>query len=278
MHELRSLMPENLFPTDRVLEQFLNVDEGLSALLSETKGEITVRGREDLVEARKSQRRLAYARIAQADEFLGMLGRICPWIELAGISGSTAYAGTKPEDDIDFFLVTRRRRVWISLLLAMALARLNRLRSSNAPVYCFNRIVERSDCERTFRESREPLLARELLSLLVLRGGRLYGHLLAAAPWIESLFPRQFAARLVEAGQAKDEPQGKTHFTGTIANTIAFLVLGPYLWLAGLVRNVRLRKSGRQRECFNTLVQPDRYATESFLYSQLLDEYREVFA
>ena len=271
-------MPENRFPTETVLKHFLNADERLSGLLTETKGEITVRGREDLFEARNSQRRLARARIVQADEFLRTLSRLCPWIELAGISGSTAYAGSKPEDDIDFFLVAKRRRVWISLLLAMVIARLERLRSSNAPMYCFNRIVERSDCERTFRESREPLLAREVLNLVVLRGSQLYGHLLASAPWIESMFPRLFAARLVEAGPTDDEPREKTHFVGTIANAVAFLVLGPYLLLAGMVRNVRLRKSGRDRECFNTLIQPDRYATESLLYNELREEYREVFA
>jgi len=271
-------MPENRFPTDTVLKHFLIADERLSGILTETKGEITVRGREDLVEARNFQRRLARARIVQADEFLRTLSRVCTWIELASISGSTAYAGSKPEDDIDFFLVAKRRRVWISLLLAMVIARLERIRSSNAPTYCFNRIVERSDCERTFRESREPLLAREVLSLVVLRGSPLYGHLLASAPWIESMFPRLFAARLGEAGPKDDEPQERTHFVGTIANAVAFLILGPYLLLAGMVRNVRLRRSGRDRECFNILVQPDRYATESLLYNELREEYREVFA
>jgi len=278
LNELRLLMPENRFSTDNVLKDFLDVDERLSGLLTETQGEITVRGREDLVEARKSQRRLARARIVQADEFLHTLSRICPWIELAGISGSTAYAGSKPEDDIDFFLVAKKRRVWISLLLAMVIARLERLRSSNPPMYCFNRIVERSNCERTFRESREPLLAREVLNLVVLRGSRLYGRLLTSAPWIESMFPRLFAARLGEAGSTDDEPRDKAHSVGTIANAVAFLVLGPYLLLAGMVRNVRLRKSGRGRECFNTLIQPDRYATESLLYNELRAEYREVFA
>src|SRR5436853_438200 len=159
LNELRLLMPENRFSTDNVLKDFLDVDERLSGLLTETQGEITVRGREDLVEARKSQRRLARARIVQADEFLHTLSRICPWIEL--------------------------------------------------------------------------------------------------------MFHRLFAARLGEAGSTDDEPRDKAHSVGTIANAVAFLVLGPYLLLAGMVRNVRLRKSGRGRECFNTLIQPDRYATES---------------
>ena len=126
MDELRSLMPENRFPTDSVLKQFLNTDERLSMLLAEAKGEITLRGKEELVEDRESQRTRARTRITQADKFLQTLARVCPWIELAGISGSTAYSGTKPEDDIDFFFVAERRRVWISLLIALVVGRIER--------------------------------------------------------------------------------------------------------------------------------------------------------
>ena len=270
-------MPVNRFPTGGVLKQFLTTDERLSRLLTEVQGEITLRGKEDLAEGRQSQRILAHARLAQADEFLRTLGRFCPWIELAGISGSTAYTGAKAEDDLDFFLVAERRRLWISLLLAMATARLLRLRSRNSPVYCFNRIVERADCEQTFRTTREPLFAREALNLVVLRGNGLYGHLLTSAGWIEKLFPRLFATRLKDAGDVEDTPRAKRAVTGTLANAAALLVLGPYLWLAGLIRNVRLRKAGRERECFRAVVRTDHYATESTLYDELREGYRQAF-
>ncbi len=271
-------MPVGRFPTDGVLKRFLATDERLSCLLTEVRGELTLRGREDLAEDRSSQRLLAHDRFAQADDFLQALRRICPWIELAGISGSTAYGGAKPEDDIDFFLVTARRRLWISLFLAMATARLRRLRSWTSPVYCFNRIVERADCEQTFRESRDPLFAREALNLVILRGIGLYGHLLASARWMGTVFPELFATRLRDARESDDATRGKSLAAAAIANAAAFLVLGPYLWLAGLVRNVRLRKAGRDQECFRTVIRPDRYVTESTLYDELREAYRQAFA
>ena len=276
--ELQSLIPVNRFPNGGVLKQFLTTDERLSRLLAEVKGEITLRGKEDLAEGRQSQRILAHARLAQADDFLRTLGRICPWIELAGISGSTSYAGTKPEDDLDFFLVAERRRLWISLLLAMATARLLRLRSKSSPVYCFNRIVERAECEQTFRATREPLFAREALNLTILRGKGLYGHLLVSARWMGTVFPELFAARLEEAGEADDSTREKRRVVGRIANATALLALGPYLWLAGIVRNVRLRRKGRDIECFRTVIRSDRYATESTLYDELREAYERAFA
>jgi len=189
-----------------------------------------------------------------------------------------AYGGAKPGDDVDFFLVTARRRLWISLFLAMATARLQRLRFGNSPAYCFNRIVERADCEKTFRESREPLFVREALNLAILRGKGLYRHLLVSAPWMETIFPELFAAQLGELGDADTPTREKGCAVGRIANAIAFLALGPYLWLAGLVRNVRLQRMGRDIECFRTVIRQDRYATDSILYDELRVVYRQAFA
>ncbi len=271
-------MPACRFPTDGVLLRFLATDERLSVRLAEVRGEITLRGREDLASGRTSQRVLARNRFVRADDFLRTLVRICPWIDLAGISGSTAYGGAKPEDDVDFFLVTARHRIWISLFLAMAAARLVQLRSRDSPVYCFNRIAERADCEQAFRESREPLFAREALNLAILRGAELYGQLLASARWMETIFPELYATRLKEAGEASDVTRGKGRVAGRILNGAAFLILGPYLWLAGLVRNVRLRQAKRDKECFRTVIRPERYATESTVYDELREAYRQAFA
>lgn len=276
--ELRSLMPENRFPNDGVLKQFLVTDERLSRLVAEIKGELTLRGREGLANDRRAQRLRAHDRLSQADDFLRSLGKMCPWIELAGISGSTAYAGAKPEDDIDFFLVTAPRRLWISLLLAMTTARIRRIRSRNSPILCFNRLVERNNCIRTFRESREPLLAREALNLVVLRGNRLYRRLLASAPWMGTVFPEMFARRLPEAYEEDEPGRGRRLALGSLANAAAFLFLAPYLWMGGTVRNVRLQRAGRDRERFRTVVRPELYATESIVYEELREKYRKAFA
>jgi len=275
--ELRSLMPVGQFSSDGVLQRFLVTDDGLSRSVAEVSGEVTLPGKEDLADGRRAQRLLAHSRLSQADDLLQMLESICSWIDLAGISGSTAYEGAKPEDDLDFYLVTERHRLWISLLLAMATARLRRIRFRNSPVYCFNRIVERTDCEQAFRESREPLFAREALNLVILRGSRLYSHLLASARWMETVFPELYAMRLREAGAADEATMGRSPAAGTVANAAAFLVLGPYLWLAGIVRNAGLRRARRDKECFRTVIRPDRYATESILYDELREVYRKAF-
>ena len=275
--ELRELLPPGLFSSAEALARFLVADEGLAARFAMVAGEVTLRGHEALADHRRMQRGLAADRLAEADLFLERLGKVCPWIELAAISGSTAYDAAKPGDDLDFFLVTRRHRLWITLLVALVRARLERLRSPGAPVYCFNRLLERAACEHAFRERRDALFAREALNLRVLRGGTLYRALLAGAPWMAEPFPGLYAARAAGGdASAARAPRGGT--AGGILNGAALLFLGPYLWIAGVYRNAWLRRQGRVKECFRTVVRPDVCATESVLYDELREEYRRAFA
>ncbi len=277
LDEILGLLPREPFPSTDVLRDFIASDERLSRQLSAVGDEVTLRGKESLAVGRGIQRILAANRIAEATRFLDSLARVCPWIELAGVSGSTAYRGAKPADDVDFFFVTRRGRLWATLLLALVSARITRLRTRGTTVFCFNRLTEAPSCQRTFRESRDPLFAREALSLHVLRGDCLYADLLRLAPWMEGPFPGLYASRLEAgaAGRLDRPPDGRP--SGALLNAAAFLVLAPYLWMAGLARNVRLRRQGRDKECFRTVVRTDFCATESVVFDDLRDEYRRAF-
>ncbi len=278
LHEILDLLPRGPFPSTEALRDFIAADDRLSRQLSAVGEEITLRGRESLAAGRGIQRDLAEKRVAEADRFLSALSRICPWIELAGVSGSTAYRGAKPSDDVDFFLVTRRRRLWLTLLLALAAAKAVRLRAGTGPTYCFNRLAESPSCRKAFRDSRDPLFAREALSLRVLRGARFYRDLLHMAPWMAEPFPGLYASRLLESGPDGVGPESANRWLGDLLNAAAFLVLAPYLRFVGLLRNLRLRHEGRGEECFRTVVRRDFWATESAIFDALRDEYRKAFA
>lgn len=278
LHEILDLLPRGDFPSSDALRRFIEGDEHLSRQLTAVGDELTLRGQESLAATRTLQRDLAERRLVEADRFLLDLTRVCPWIELAGVSGSTAYSGAKPSDDTDFFLVTRRHRLWVTLLVALAAAKVYRLRSPNASRFCFNRLTEVESCERTFRENRDPLFAREALSLRVLRGRDLYAQLVRAAPWMQDHFPGLYVSRMVEGGSRTipSEPEAKR--LGDLVNAAAFLLVAPYLWMAGLARNVRLRREGRDLECFRTVVRRDFWATESSVFDELREAYRRAFA
>ncbi len=274
--ELHDLLPSNLFPSSADLGRFIAADESLSRVLATVGDELTLRGREPLALSRAHQRALAEARVDEAGRFLARLARVCPWIELAGVSGSTAYGGAKPADDIDFFLVTQDHRLWITLLVALVYARTERVRSGRSPVYCFNRLLEREPCARAFQERRDALFAREALNLRLLHGNALYARLLESAPWMAEPFPSLYASRLAR-GTPRDGDLSRPRRGGRILNDLAFLLLGPYLWVMGLWRNTQLRRAGRNKECFRTVIRPGFWATESVLFDELREQYARAF-
>jgi hypothetical protein len=275
--ELRVLLPVGLFSTAESLEGYIRADPVLSESLIILDGEVAPRGAEKLVARKREQRKLTSDRIDLASAFASRLARRMPWMELISLSGSTAYGGAKPHDDVDFFVVTERDRMWITLLVALVLARLERLRSRDAPVLCFNRVTERDACLRSFDDGHDPLFAREALNLRILRGQGFYRKLLENARWMEEPFPTLYDSRLHAPAPQEDQVATRRAPQWSAANALAFLGLAPYLWVVGLVRNARLDRDGHRKAHFRTVIERDFCAYESRKYDDLREAYRRAF-
>jgi hypothetical protein len=258
------------------LEFFIDHDPILQKDVIVRRGEI-VPTDTDGFSRRSEQLALSQRRVQLADSFCNRLVTLCPWIRLVAISGSTAYGGTRPLDDIDFFMVTRRNRLWVTLMIAMLAARHGRMKNRDWPVLCFNRILEEDQCFDAFREARDPLFAREALSLRILDGPRFYHELLHSAVWMERIFPELF--RRAIGAQAKS-PRVTNSGKGAIwsvANLMARWILAPYLTIVGLSRNKRLERSGNPTARFRTIIEPGFFAYESRKYDLLRSAYEEAF-
>ena len=277
VEELFSLLPAEAFPTPEALRDFLLADTVLGSELAVLDGEIVPNGLDHLATARTWQRDRTSRRVEKARDVVHLLTRICPWTRLIGISGSTAYNGSKPTDDVDFFVVVDSRRVWITLCIALLIARLFKIRDRHGPVFCFNCVWEDSRCESAFRSSIEPLFAREALSLKILSGEGYYRELLKSAPWMADYFPRLYGSRLDYVTPVRS-PGGSVGRRGwSMMNIAAFTALVPYLWLVNLARNRKLEKEGRNSALFETIVRPGFFALESKRFSDLRQQYSGMF-
>ena len=275
--ELFLLLPPGAFVSAESLEEFVVHDTSLRQDLIVCLGEIAFKDLQELARHRAEQVSLTASRMHLAQSFSERLGTICPWLRLVAVSGSTAYGRTKMRDDIDFFVVTRSNRLWITLLLALIAAKIRRMRNPASPVYCFNRIHEESHCASAFRSLQEPLFAREALNLRVLEGHAYYRALVGSAPWMENLFPALYRQALSSStvGDTGRDDGGRRVWS--IANWIAFAALTPYLTLVGLWRNVRLQKAGEYDSLFRTVIRRGFFAYESTKYDLLRDTYRRAF-
>jgi len=275
--ELFLLLPSGAFTSPEALEEFVSLDATLRKEIAVSHGEFAFKGLEALARQRAERIGRTAHRVRLAQSFADRLAKMCPWIRLVAISGSTAYGRAGDRDDIDFFVVTRRHRLWVTLLFALILAKIQRRRIPSVPGYCLNRLLDDAQCAHTFRTLQEPLLAREALTMRVLKGQGYYQELIQSATWMGELFPALYNQSL--ANEIASEPSGTKRDCGTwsIANWIAFAGLAPYATLAGMLRNHGLLESGKLDARFRTVIRRGFFAYESRKFDLLKDTYRRAF-
>lgn len=274
IEDIMPLLPYRAFQTVDAMERFVQEDPGLAAHVTLVEGHVVERGRADLVPSNANAQVLISRRIAVARAFVDRLASICPWLLVAGLSGSTVYGHAKPDDDLDFFLVVARRRMWVTLLVAFLLARIDRRRLA-APIYCFNRSLEDYEWSSDFNGFREPLVAREALTMLILRGEVHYASILETSDWMASYYPELYEARRNSHSAGS---RGESHLRGGfhwgLLNGVAFMVVASYLAMMGCLRNARLGRKGRFEAQFRTVIRRGFCAYESNKYEDLRDTYR----
>ena len=204
-------------------------------------------------DAARRARSASYERYARS-LLEGPLRRTMPWIRCLGISGSTAYGDPEEQDDLDLLVIAADGLLWLAMArLYCNVRRLRRPRgAAPGPRLCFNYARDVRTARREFHEARDPLFAREALSVRVLQGEAQYRELLAISPWMAERLPGLYARRREGLSAPPGTRPAPPSWAERAANFVAFLTLATYLQLAGLVRNRALRRAGRAAAVFRT--------------------------
>lgn len=126
--------------------------------------------------------------------FYGGILRAIPWIKLVGVSGSLAMDNAKRGDDIDFFIVTEKGRLWISrlfIILMLEFFGVRRKRGEDGVEargkICVNILLEEGNLAQPINNI---YLAHEVLQMRVLwqRGGA-YQRFLEENDWVFRYLP-----------------------------------------------------------------------------------------
>jgi hypothetical protein len=190
-----------------------------------------------------------------------------------GVSGSVAYGFAAPNDDLDFFVMTRRGTTWLFLLLAFANYRLVRHRAHvpGPSHWCFNYVLDESEAAAEFARPGGLLMAREALTVRMLRGDSYYRSLLEDASWMGDELPQIYAQR---RGSKRDpELPEEVGVLVRAANLLVFPFLATYLQLTGLVRNHRLRREAPEKQ-FSMTTTARRFMLRSLRFANLERLYR----
>ncbi len=127
-------------------------------------------------------------------KMLGRILRLVPWIKLVGISGGLAVNNAGKSDDIDLFIITTKKRLWISRFLCLGFLsivgqrrKVGESRKKIAGKFCVNILLDEDKLEQ---RSKDIFVAHEVLQMKVLwqRDG-VYSKYLADNKWVFKFLP-----------------------------------------------------------------------------------------
>lgn len=204
----------------------------------------------------------------------GPLRPVLGWLRCVGITGSTAYGTPTVEDDLDFLLIAEDGRLWLALLrIYLGLRRREGTQGlPPLPRLCFNYARDDSTVRREFAEARDPLFAREALSVRILYAPEYYAGLVRSGSWMADQFPQLFL-RWKGLPRSTVPPARRASPLVRALNAVAFFALATYFQLAGLVRNARLRRAGRADAGFRTVTTLGGLSFDSFKFERIRSRY-----
>jgi hypothetical protein len=172
------------------------------------------RGRADLLATRDQRELISRRLLGELSAPLTLITRM-PFVRMVALSGSLAHLNADAQADLDLFVVTSPRRVWLVTVAALALARLFGWRKR----LCLNYIVS----ERALWVAPADLFsANQIVHLQPVKGVDTYRRFLDANRFVERFYPN-FAARtngvmLAASGDIEDAWSTVTRTFETVLN------------------------------------------------------------
>lgn len=138
-----------------------------------------------------------FKRLRRACYYLGFL----PMVKSLNVCNTLAWMNTKPESDIDLFIITKPRRVWTTRLLAVFPFALLGMRPKGGAVdpICFSFFTSEDNLSlRDLRLNKHDLyLAQWVRSLVPVVDRDRHADFIEANRWVDGIFPNSFAVRPV---------------------------------------------------------------------------------
>lgn len=164
------------------------IDRQLSALSNgrkqiEQHGDwFVLPGRAENCAARRN-RAFASARLwAQAQCWAARIAAL-PFVRMVAITGALSMNNAPNHDDIDLFLITQPRRVWLTRAMTVGMVRLARLAGTGL---CPNYVLAVTALAQT---QQNLFIAHEIAQMVPLFGDEVYHQLRAANGWTEHWLP-----------------------------------------------------------------------------------------
>jgi len=207
------------------------VEKGLKRLIGKKKiieryGYYSLIGRSKNIQKRIDKLQTSQAHMHSA-KWIVRLFKLVPWIQLVGISGNLAMDNADEYDDIDLFVITQKKRLWISrlsILFILSLLEKRRRRSdsrkSAAGKFCLNLLLEEDQLEQT---RKDLYIAHEVLQMRpIWERSNIYSIFLNQNSWAFDYLPNWLTGFQGYSGTKKKNSSG-FKLTDLIETVVSFL-------------------------------------------------------
>ncbi len=171
-------------------------------------GYIFLRGRTRILTLRKQRAVWAGPKVQLAKHAAALL-KIIPTIKLIGVTGGLAMDNAHEHDDIDFYIATCRKTIWVTRFLATVLLEIYKLRRKPQDTefqnkICLNMYVDEDHLGVVLKE-RDLFSAHEVLQLKPLwERDNTYEKFLNHNRWVKKYLPNAWGVK-VESRKSKVE-------------------------------------------------------------------------
>jgi len=165
------------------LQSVLQQSHALVHILWQRDGYLGLREHEAYLQLRQKREQYTAKMWERATRYGRWLGCL-PFVRMVALTGALAVRNpSQTDDDYDYILVTEPGRVWLARAFAVLLVRLMRLRGV---ILCPNYVLAK---DRLVQEQRDLYVAHEIMQMVPIYGGVLYGEMLQANRWTRDYLP-----------------------------------------------------------------------------------------
>lgn len=162
-------------------------------LIREKEGYYVLKQRISVIKLRQQRAQFAGKKMLVAKKAAGIL-KLIPFVWFIGISGALSMQNSPKEDDIDFFIISSPRKLWITRLLSTILLDFFALRrkpgeTRYADKICLNMFMDESAMSLPKKE-RDLYSAHEVAQLKpIVNKFETYDRFLSANKWVQNYLP-----------------------------------------------------------------------------------------
>lgn len=185
-------------------------------LVEEFEGYWALRDARSRVRSRRQSEERARLRMPKAESMSRLIARF-PYVRAVFISGSLSKGCMGPDGDIDFFIITAPRRLWVARTLLVLYKKAFLLNSRRD--FCVNYFV---DTEHLAIEDHNRFTAVELATLLPMYGNGTTEAFFASNHWAFDMHPsaRPRRSREVEVGNTARKARWERRLNGPLGDAL----------------------------------------------------------